>query len=100
MTPRWVERIIVSRSLMWVIFAAYFALFLGVDALSRIGGDVVLVVGVVGLAVAFLWSRPKSGRGSISTHCEKCGATLQGVAGLPRATCRECAHRQSWAPKR
>lgn len=85
---------------MWLIFGIYFALFLGVDAVSKVGGDVLLVLGVLGIGTSFLWSRPKSGKGSISTRCEKCEASLQGMAGLPRSTCTQCGHRQSWARRR
>jgi hypothetical protein len=100
MSPPPIEKIIRSRPLMWLIFGVYFAIFLGVDTVSKIGGDVVLIVGVLGVGVAFLWSRPKSGKGSISTTCETCEASLQGVAGLPRSTCIQCGHRQSWARQR
>ncbi len=85
---------------MWLIFGVYFALFLGVDAFSKVGGDVILVLGVLGVGTAFLWSRPRSGRGSISTRCENCESSLQAMAGLPRSTCPECGHRQSWARKK
>lgn len=94
------EKIIKSRPLMWLIFGVYFATFLGVDTISKIGGDVLLVLGVLGIGIVFLWSRPKSGRGSISTRCEKCEASLQGMAGLPRSKCSQCGHRQSWARQR
>ncbi len=100
MTPPLVERIIASRSLMWLLLGSYFILFLIADAISSLAGDVVLVVGILGLGAAFAWSRPRSGRGSISTRCEKCQGSLQGVAGLPRSTCPSCAHRQSWARSR
>ena len=95
-----IEKIIKSRPLMWLIFGVYFAIFLGVDTVSKIGGDVILIVGVLGMGVAFLWSRPKSGKGSISTTCEKCESSLQGVAGMPRSTCTQCGHRQSWTRQR
>jgi hypothetical protein len=95
-----IEKIIKSRPLMWLIFGVYFATFLAVDTVSKIAGDVILIVGVLGIGVAFLWSRPRSGKGSISTRCEKCEASLQGVAGLPRSTCTLCGHRQSWARRR
>lgn len=100
MAPESIEKLMRSRALMWLIFAVYFATFLGVDIVSKIAGDVILAVGVVGLGVVFLWSRPKSGKGSISTLCERCESSLQGMAGMPRATCAQCGHRQSWARSR
>lgn len=100
MVSPFVDKIIKSRPLMWLIFGVYFVLFLSVDTVSKIGGDVLLVIGVLGIGTVFLWSRPKSGRGSISTHCEKCEASLQGVVGIPRSTCTSCGHRQSWARQR
>ena len=89
-----------SRLLMWLIFFAYFAIFLAVDTVSHLAGDVILVVGVVILGAIFIRVRPTSRRGSISTHCEKCEASLPSVAGFPQANCTACGHRQSWARSR
>ncbi|MDE3093932.1 MAG: hypothetical protein KGL23_05815 [Acidobacteriota bacterium] len=97
MAPRVVRAILRSRGLMWLVFLCYFALFLAVDTASRVAGDVILVAGTLALAITFLAIRPRSGRGSFSTHCQQCDASLQGVAGFPRATCAQCGHRQSWA---
>ena len=95
MSP-FVEKIIKNRGVMWLIFALYFAIFLAVDAASKIAGDVVLAIGVAGVGAVFLWSRPRSGRGSISTRCQNCDSSLQGVGGWPRSSCGQCGHRQSW----
>ena len=82
---------------MWLIFLVYFALFLALDAVSKVAGDVILVAGTLALAVTFVAIRPKTGKWSFSTHCQQCDASLQGTAGFPRATCVQCGHRQSWA---
>jgi hypothetical protein len=97
MAPRVIKVIIRSRALMWLIFLVYFAIFLALDTVSKVAGDVVLVAGTIFLAVIFLALRPKTGKWSFSTHCQQCDASLQGTAGFPRATCAQCGHRQSWA---
>ena len=97
MAPRVLTVIMKSRALMWLIFLVYFAIFLAIDAVSKVAGDVILVVGTIALAVIFAAVRPKTGKWSVSTHCQQCDASLQGTAGFPRATCAQCGHRQSWA---
>jgi hypothetical protein len=99
-TPSFVAAIVRSRLAMWLIFLAYFSVFSAVDALSRLAGDVLLVAGTITLAIIFLKVRPTAGKGAFSTHCQQCDASLHGVGGLPRATCGECGHRQSWARSR
>jgi len=97
MAPRFVATILKNRLLMWLVFAVYFAIFLGLNAISTTLGDVVLIAGFIALAVVFVKVRPRSGKWSFSTHCQQCDASLQGVGGFPRPTCAECGHRQSWA---
>jgi hypothetical protein len=97
MTTPFVRTILRSRLLMWLIFLAYFAIFLAVDTLSRVAGDVILVAGTLALAFVFVKVRPRTGMWSFSTHCQQCDASLQGVGGFPRGTCSQCGHRQSWA---
>jgi hypothetical protein len=92
--------ILKSRSLMGLIFIAYFATYVAVAGWSKTAGYVLLVVGFVGLGALFLKFRPKSGIYAISTRCEKCESSLQGFAGLPRSTCQQCGQRQSWAKGR
>lgn len=82
---------------MWLVFFAYFGVFLGVNAVSPVAGDVVLVAGALTLLAVLVKVRPRTGKWSFSTHCQNCDASLQGVGGFPRGTCSQCGHRQSWA---
>jgi len=82
---------------MWLIFLGYFAIFLALDVVSKVAGDVVLIAGTIALAIVLAKVRPRTGKWSFSTHCQQCDASLQGVGGFPRATCSQCGHRQSWA---
>jgi len=85
---------------MWLIFVLYLFSALAVDGVSKTAGLVMLILGVVVLAAVFVKVRPRSGQYAISTQCEKCEASLQGVGGMPRATCHHCGQRQSWSRQR
>jgi hypothetical protein len=94
------HKILKNRLLMWLIFSVFLVTCLSLISAIPAVGYTLVVAGVIAMTLVVVRIRridDVTGEVHDRTHCQFCGAILQGFAGTRRSTCGQCGKEQPWA---